>query len=76
MPVKDPGRIPVGLFQGEALSDDAVRGKIVLYNRPMRRNGGAEWGYGSAAGLRYRGASAAAKKGAVGMLIRSLGTAA
>jgi hypothetical protein len=25
MPVKDPGRIPVGLFQGEDLSDDAVR---------------------------------------------------
>ena len=25
MTVKDPGRIPVGLFQGERLSDDAVR---------------------------------------------------
>jgi hypothetical protein len=24
MPVKDPGRIPVGLYQGEALSDEAV----------------------------------------------------
>ena len=59
----------------DALPEDVVRGKIVLYNRPMRRNGGPEWGYGSAAGLRYRGASAAAKKGAVGMLIRSLGTA-
>jgi hypothetical protein len=59
----------------DSLSDDAVRGKIVLYNRPIRRDGGPEWGYGSAAGLRYRGASAAAKKGAVGMLIRSIGTA-
>jgi Zn-dependent M28 family amino/carboxypeptidase len=59
----------------EALPDEAVRGKIVLYNRPMRRNGGPEYGYGSAAGLRYRGAAAAAKKGAVGMLIRSVGTA-
>jgi hypothetical protein len=59
----------------DALSEQDVRGKIVLYNRPMRRNGGVEWGYGPAAGLRYRGAAAAAKKGAVGMLIRSLGTA-
>ncbi len=59
----------------EALPDEAVRGKIVLYNRPMRRNGGPEYGYGSAAGLRYRGAAAAARKGAVGMLIRSVGTA-
>ncbi len=54
---------------------EKVKGKIVLYNRPIVANGGEERGYGAAAGLRYRGAVEAAKQGAVGMLIRSLGTA-
>jgi Zn-dependent M28 family amino/carboxypeptidase len=53
---------------------EALRGKIVLYNRPMRAGGGPD-GYGSVAQLRARGASAAARYGAVAMLIRSLGTA-
>lgn len=52
---------------------DGVRGKIVLYNRPIIP-GSRENGYGSAAELRYRGAAEAAKQGAVAMLIRSLGT--
>ncbi len=63
-----------GFEELRALGDRA-RGKIVLFNRPIVPNGGEERGYGSAAGLRYRGASEAAKQGAVGMLIRSLGTA-
>jgi Zn-dependent M28 family amino/carboxypeptidase len=52
---------------------EAVRGKIVLYNKPIFAHS-KENGYGSAAGLRYRGAAEAAKQGAVATLIRSLGT--
>lgn len=63
------------LEQLEALGANAVRGKIVLFNKPIERNGGEHSGYGSAVGLRANGATAAAKLGAVGMLIRSLGTA-
>lgn len=59
----------------EALGVEKVRGKIVLYDRPMVVGGAGGYGYGQAASLRYRGAAAAAKLGAVGMLIRSLGTA-
>jgi hypothetical protein len=52
-----------------------VAGKIVVYDKPIRRNGGREHGYGSAAGLRVRGAVEAARHGAVATLVRSLGTA-
>jgi carboxypeptidase Q len=52
---------------------DKVRGKMVLYNKPFGPHADGS-GYGSAAGLRYRGAVEAAKQGAVAMLIRSLGT--
>ncbi len=52
-----------------------VRGKIVLYNKPIQAGFGSEHGYGSAVGLRVHGASRAAKHGAVATLIRSLGTA-
>jgi hypothetical protein len=54
---------------------EAAKGKIVLFNKRIYPNGGADRGYGSAVGLRYSGAVAAAKAGAVGMLIRSLATA-
>jgi carboxypeptidase Q len=54
---------------------DRAKGKIVLFNKPIYANGGADRGYGSAVGLRYSGAAAAAKAGAVGMMIRSLATA-
>jgi hypothetical protein len=54
---------------------DRAKGKIVLFNKPIYANGGEDRGYGSAVGLRYSGAVAAAKVGAVGMLIRSLATA-
>jgi hypothetical protein len=54
---------------------EAAKGKIVLFNKQIYPNGGAERGYGAAVGLRYSGAVAAAKLGAVGMLIRSLATA-
>jgi len=54
---------------------DAVRGKIVLFNRPMRRDGGSEYGYGAGSKLRVHGPTEAARQGAVATLIRSLGTA-
>jgi carboxypeptidase Q len=54
---------------------DRAKGKIVLFNKPIYANGGEDRGYGSAVGLRYSGAVAAAKAGAVGMMIRSLATA-
>jgi hypothetical protein len=55
----------------------AVRGKIVFYNRPMdpkRKN--TFKAYGQAADQRVGGASAAAKQGAVAVLVRSLTTLA
>ncbi|HKQ63170.1 MAG TPA: M20/M25/M40 family metallo-hydrolase [Candidatus Polarisedimenticolaceae bacterium] len=54
---------------------EAVRGKIVLFNKPIAAGFDEEHGYGSAVGLRVDGASAAARQGAVAMLLRSLGTA-
>jgi len=54
---------------------EAVRGKIVLFHKPIEAGFRSEHGYGSAAGLRVEGPSRAAGLGAVGMLIRSLGTA-
>jgi hypothetical protein len=61
----------------EALESVGVgaRGKIVLFNRKMEKGFGNENGYGVLSRIRARGASAAAKHGAVSMLIRSLGTA-
>jgi carboxypeptidase Q len=63
-----------GLEALETLGDGA-RGKIVVFNRKMEKGFGSENGYGALSGIRARGASAAAKHGAVAMLIRSLGTA-
>lgn len=54
---------------------DRAKGKIVLFNKKIYPNGTDDRGYGAGAALRYSGASAAAKVGAVGMLIRSLATA-
>jgi hypothetical protein len=47
------------------LKDEAVKGRIVLYETPFK-------GYGPGSRVRFAGASAAAKKGAVGMLLRSV----
>jgi hypothetical protein len=57
----------------ESLGEGA-RGKIVLFNRAMERGFGGENGYGNLANYRAGGPSAAARLGAVAMLIRSLGT--
>lgn len=48
-----------------ALKDDQVKGRIVLFESPFK-------GYGPGARMRFSGASAAARKGAVGMLLRSV----
>jgi len=51
----------------------ALRGKIVLFNRPMdRRTPDPFAAYGAAADQRVNGASAAARFGAVAVLVRSL----
>lgn len=54
-------------------SADACRGKIVFFGRKMDRDGGMN-GYGAVVPIRGRGASRAAAAGAVGVLIRSVGT--
>ncbi|MCP4201581.1 MAG: M28 family peptidase [bacterium] len=62
-----------GLEALEELSDEAVAGKIVFFNKRMeRRRDGSS--YGETVGVRGRGPSAAARKGAVATLIRSVGT--
>ncbi len=51
----------------------SLRGKIVFFNRPMdRRLADSFAAYGGAADQRVNGASAAARHGAVGVLVRSL----
>jgi hypothetical protein len=57
----------------EAAPDDAVRGKIVFLHPRMERRKDAS-SYGPTVAVRGRGPSAAARKGAVGLLIRSVGT--
>lgn len=57
------------------LGPEGVKGKIVLYNKPMVRTVGFD-GYGAVVGLRGRGAIEAARLGAVAALIRSVGTGA
>jgi hypothetical protein len=61
----------------KALPDSAVKGKIVVYNHhydlAMSEQGQGFPAYGLAVGYRGRGASEAAKKGAVASLIRSAG---
>jgi hypothetical protein len=63
-----------GLDEVKALGEKA-KGKIVLYNKRIYPNGVDDRGYGGVVSLRYSGAAAAAKVGAVGMMIRSLATA-
>jgi len=55
----------------EALGPSRVRGRIVLFNRPMAPGLA---GYSAVVGLRTDGASRAARLGAVASLVRSVGT--
>jgi carboxypeptidase Q len=57
----------------QKLDRKLVEGKIVFFYRVMRRSQDGS-GYGEAVGVRSRGAIAAAKLGAVGVVIRSIGT--
>jgi Zn-dependent M28 family amino/carboxypeptidase len=55
------------------LPDDALRGKIAFVDAPMKRTADGS-GYGQAVSRRYRAQTVAGKKGAVAVLIRSVGT--
>jgi len=57
----------------ESIDAAQVRGKIVFFNTRMERTRDGS-GYGAAVPMRGQGASLAAKKGAVAVLIRSVGT--
>ncbi len=57
----------------EDLPADKVRGKIVFFDKPMARTRDGS-GYGKAVDVRGKGAIAASKKGAIAVLIRSVGT--
>jgi carboxypeptidase Q len=52
---------------------ESAKGKIVFFNKKMQRAGEGS-GYGKAVDVRTHGASRAAKYGAAGVLIRSIGT--
>ena len=62
-----------GSLEELVLSGGSVRGKIAFIDRPTARTSDGS-GYGSAGEVRGRGASAAARHGAIGLLIRSIGT--
>ena len=57
----------------EALPEARVRGRIVYVHRVMQR-GPTGQGYGDAVPVRGRAAVAAARKGAVAVIVRSIGT--
>ena len=58
----------------DALNERGIRGKIVFYNRPMDPTKIRTFeAYGGAVDQRSNGASRAAKYGAVGVLVRSMG---
>ena len=63
------------LDEFEDMEDDALAGRIVLFSRLMKRSGEDGYGYGPGSKLRVSGPSAAAKKGAIATMVRSLGTA-
>jgi carboxypeptidase Q len=65
--------LEVGSLDELAAKEADVRGKIVFFNKRMRRTADGA-GYGETVPVRGRGASRAAKLGAVGVLIRSVGT--
>jgi acetylornithine deacetylase/succinyl-diaminopimelate desuccinylase-like protein len=72
--------VEAGVVEAQGLDEvkslgAAVRGKIVFYNRPMDpKRKDTFKAYGQAADQRVDGASAAARQGAVAVLVRSLTT--
>jgi len=73
-----PGGLTAPVVEVRSLAEAAslgaaLKGKIVFFNRPMdRRNPDPFAAYGAAADQRVSGASAAARNGAVAVLVRSL----
>lgn len=63
--------LEVGSFDELTALGEKAKGRIIFFNHGMS----VAEDYGRFAGLRTRGASAAAKQGAVGVLVRSLATA-
>jgi carboxypeptidase Q len=62
-----------GIEQLEMMGEEAIRGRIVFFNRPMDPTLKSTFtAYGKAASQRVQGPSSAAKYGAVGAVIRSL----
>lgn len=62
-----------GLESVREMPDGALKGKIVFYNRPMDpRKISTFESYGGCVDQRYGGASEAAAKGAIGVLVRSM----
>jgi len=72
--VRAPVVVTESLESLAKLAASDVRGKIVLFTRKMERDGGETSGYGATVSIRGGGASAAARLGAVGVMIRSVGT--
>jgi carboxypeptidase Q len=65
--------LAVGSIDDLEAKGDAARGRIVFFNKKMERAIDGS-GYGRAVDVRTDGATAAAKQGAAGVLIRSIGT--
>ncbi len=64
-----------GIEDLERFKGDVLEGAIVFYNKPFDRSKINTFeAYGACASQRYWGANAAAEKGAVGVLVRSLTT--
>ena len=73
-----PGGLEGDVFEVATLEDleargAAARGKIVFFDKKMERRADGS-GYGAAVDVRGKGASAAAKLGAIAVVIRSIGT--
>ncbi len=73
--VTAPVVVVSSLEQLAALDARRVEGKIVLYDNPFVRTGDEMHDYGVAVRCRTRGASEAARLGALGVLVRSVATA-
>ncbi|MRG95834.1 M20/M25/M40 family metallo-hydrolase [Polyangium spumosum] len=56
-----------------AMDEAKVKGKIVFFSTAMQRTSDGS-SYSKVGPIRYRGAIAAARKGAIGMILRSIGT--
>jgi len=73
-PLRAPVVVTESLDSLQRLERSRVAGRIVLFTRRMKRGGGEAAGYGATVSIRSRGALAAARLGAVGVMIRSVGT--